>query len=459
MWSPGPRFRVPLSLDLWQGAEQEYASGSRPVELFEALGRKGVYVFKPDDGVPRAFLRNGGLCYVHSNLFEACTPECRNPLELVAYDKACEAYARLASWAHEEETGQRVHLYKTNIAAGLKGEQRYTTVGSHENYLVERSSYLKGRGLLVPYLILRQVFCGAGGIVDGVYMMSPRVIFPKKVYSEVSTDYPIVSTRDEPHAGEGYMRAHIVNGEGARSESTTFLRHSVTGYVLKALEAGHLTNVPEILDPIESNKTMSMNLQGDWEVPLADGGRKRAVDYLNTYYLDAIEKVFSEAEPRDYDREALRMFKWVLGKLDEGLIESLDTSVEWVIKKRLTEEGLDEFDLEEGLRPEAAREAALFQYTAVTDPLYEELVERRGLKTMVSEDDVERAFKEPPIESRGRLRVALAMRLKDHIKTISWSHLKLRPEIHYPAFEFNSLGGWTSEEIDRKLEEIEAKLR
>lgn len=448
-----------MSLDLWQGAEQEYASGSRPVELFEALGRKGVYVFKPDDGVPRAFLRNGGLCYIHSNLFEACTPECRNPYELVAYDKACEAYARLASWAHEEETRQRVHIYKTNIAADPKGEQRYTTVGSHENYLVERSSYLKGQSLLVPYLILRQLFCGAGGIVDGVYLMSPRVIFPKKVYSEVSTDYPLVSTRDEPHAGDGYVRAHIVNGEGARSELTTFLKHCVTGYVLKALEAGHLTHVPEILDPIKSNKAISMNIRGDWEVPLADGGRIKAVDYLNTYYLDAVEKVFSEAELGNHDLEALRMFKWVLGKLDEGHIESLNTSIEWVIKKRLTEEGLDEFDLEEGLGLKTAKEAALFQYTAVTDPLYEELVERHKLKTVVSEDDVERAFKEPPFESRGRLRVTLAERLKDHVKTISWSHLKLRPEIHYPAFEFNSLGGWTSEEIERTIAKIEAKLR
>lgn len=458
MKPPEPRFRVPLSLDLWQGAEQEYVSGSRPVELFEALGRKGVYVFKPDDGVPRAFLRNGGLCYVHSSLFEACTPECRNPLELVAYDKACEAYARLASWAHEEETGQRVHLYKTNIAADPKGEQRYTTVGSHENYLMERESYLKGQSLLVPYLILRQVFCGAGGLVDGAYMISPRAIFPKKVYSEVSTDYPIISTRDEPHAGDGYVRAHIVNGEGARSEVTTFLKHSVTGYVLKALEAGYLSNVPEIQDPIESNKALSVNLQGGWEVPLADGGRMGAIDYLNVYYLEAVEKVFAEAKPGDHDLKALRMFKWVLGKLDEGHIESLDTSVEWVIKKRLTEEGLDEFDVEEGLRPEAAEEATLFQYTAVTDPLYEELVERRRLKTVVSEDDVETAFNEPPLESRGKLRVALAERLRDHIKTISWSHLKLRPEIHYPAFEFNSLGGWTSQEIERKIAEIEAKL-
>ncbi|MFA9437304.1 MAG: hypothetical protein ACEROO_09340, partial [Candidatus Bathyarchaeota archaeon] len=75
-----------LTLSMWQGAEQEFATGSLPIELFDALGGKGVFVHKPDDGIPRAFLRNGGLCYIHSNLFEVCTPECRTPIEVVAYD-------------------------------------------------------------------------------------------------------------------------------------------------------------------------------------------------------------------------------------------------------------------------------------------------------------------------------------------------------------------------------------
>jgi hypothetical protein len=443
---------------MWQGTEQEYAAGQRPICLFEALGRKGVYVFKQADSVPRAFLVNGGLCYIHSNLFEVCTPECRNPLEAVAYDKACEAYARLASWAHEEETGERVHLYKTNIAYDPKGEQPYTTVGSHENYLVERRPYNENLHLLIPYLILRQVFCGAGGYVDGRYMVSPRAVFPKTVYSEVSADYPLMSTRDESHAEEEYSRAHIVNGEAARSEYTTFLKHAVTGYVLRAIEQGHLRKVPEIAAPIESNKAVSMDLEGDWVVPLSDGTTMRVTDYLNAIYLEAVERVFADTSPREHDRRALREFKWVLGKLDEGLIESLDTSIEWVIKMRLGERFLGELSLEDGLDADSAKTAAMFQYTAVTDPLYEDLVESRGLKTVVSEPDIERAFTYPPEESRGELRVALARRFKDKLKTISWSYIKVRPELHMYPFEFNTLDGWTPAKIEEKIAEIESTL-
>jgi hypothetical protein len=446
-----------LTLNMWQGAEQEFATGSIPMELFEALGGTGVFVFKPDDGIPRAFLRNGGLCYIHSNLFEVCTPECRNPFEVVAYDKACEAYARLASWTFEEETGRRIHFYKTNIASDPKGIAPYTTVGSHENYLVERSSYQENQHLLVPYMILRQVFVGAGGYIDGQYLLSPRTIFPKALFSETSTDYPILSTRDESHTDEHYARAHIVNGEGARSEYTTFLKHSITSYVLRVIEQGYLRTVPEIDSPLESNKAIALNLEGDWTVPLKNGETMRVTDYLNTYYLDAIEELFSDNSPRDDDRMALEEFKWTLGKLDNGLIESLDGSIEWVIKKALAEK-VHDYEVEGELSEETARIALLNQYMAVTDPLYDDLIEENKIRTIVTEEAIERAFLEAPPKSRGVLRVRLSREFGDFIKTMSWSYLKLKPNIRYEPFEFNDLGGWTEEKVQKMMDEISSVL-
>jgi proteasome accessory factor A len=446
-----------LTLNMWQGVEQEYASSSIPIELFEALGTTGVFVFRPDDGIPRAFLQNGGLCYIHSNLFEVCTPECRNPVEVVAYDKACEAYARLASWTYEKETDEKVHFYKANIASDPKGEARYTTVGSHENYLVDRISYFENLYLLVPYIILRQVFVGAGGFVDGEYLLSPRTIFPRKLFSETSSDYPILSTRDESHSDEKFTRAHFVNGEGARSEYTTFLKHSITSYVLKAIECGYLRSVPEIESPIESNKEISFNLEGDWILQLKNGETISVVDYLNTYYLDSIEKLFSNNSPREQDNKALRIFKWALDKLDMGLIEDLDTSIEWVIKKKLAERAMD-YQVEDGLSNELARTTILNQYMAVTDSLYYDLVEENKVKTIVSEKDIEKAFLDPPFESRGALRVALAKEFLGVIKTISWSYLKLSPGIRYEPYEFNNLGGWTKEKVQKMIDEVGSNI-
>ena len=442
---------------MWQGAEQEFATGSLPIELFDALGGKGVFVHKPDDGIPRAFLRNGGLCYIHSNLFEVCTPECRTPLEVVTYDKACEAYARLASWAFEERTGKRIHFYKTNLAKDPRGEVPYTTVGSHENYLVERRSYLDNLNLLIPYMILRQVFVGAGGYVDGRYMVSPRTIFPKKIFSETSTDYPILSTRDESHAGEKYTRAHIVNGEGARSDYTTFLKHGVTTYVLKALEMGYLKSVPEIDEPISSNREIALNLEGDWTVPLKGGGKIGLIDYINAYYIEPIEQLFSDESPTEGDRMALREVKWVLDKLDQGLIESLDTSIEWVIKRKLAENALD-YSVEGGMEESDVRTTLLNQYMAVTDPLFDELVDEGKVRSVIPEGNVEKAFLNPPVDSRGVLRVALAGEFRESIKSISWAYIKLQPKIRYKPIEFNELDGWTPEKVEGLLDEVRSLL-
>ncbi len=438
---------------MWQGAEQEYATGQLPVELFNSLHRKGVFIHKPDDGIPRAFMRNGGLCYIHSNLFEVCTPECRTPLEVVTYDKASDAYARLASWAFEEETRKRIHFYKTNLARDPKGELPYTTVGSHENYLVDRKSYLDNLHLLIPYMILRQVFVGAGGYVDGKYMVSPRVIFPQKVFSETSTDYPILSTRDEAHASEQYTRAHIVNGEGARSEITSLLKHGVTSYVLKSIEEGYLTSVPVIADPISSNKAISGNLDGDWTVSLEGGGRIGVTDYLNTYYLEPIEALFDDNIPSDDDLMTLREFKTVLDRLDQGRIESLDDSIEWVIKKKLAE-NTQIYDFEGDINEDEARTVLLNQYMAVTDPLFDDLVENSEVRSIIPEDKVEAAFLDPPRDSRGTLRVALANEFRESIKAISWAYIKLNPMVRYEPVEFNDLDGWTKEKIDETVSTV-----
>jgi proteasome accessory factor A len=448
-----------MSLEVWQGAEQEFAAGSQPVGLFQALGGRGVYVYRPLDNIPRAHLRNGGVCYIHSNLFEVCTPECRGPRALVAYDKASEAYARLASWAHEEETGQRVHLYKTNIASDPKGEVEHTTVGAHENYLVKREGYADAAPLLIPFLVLRQLFCGVGGYVRGEFMVSPRSIFPLKVYSEVSTDYPIVSLRDEPHAGEAYTRAHIVFGEGARSEYTTFLKHSATSLVLQAIQGGYVKRVPELADPIEAGKELAGNLDGDWSVKLAGGERLGAVDFLSSYYVDGIESLLEEDEPSQDSVNALSELKWVLGKLGEGLIEDLDKSVEWVIKKTLVEDGYQEnFRHEEGMDEASAKEAAAFQYTAVTDPLFDELSERHGLRTIVTQDEVERAFFEPPTDSRAMLRVALARHLEGSLETLSWSFLKYREGRKRLTYGFESLDGWTDERVAWAVKDLDSRI-
>jgi hypothetical protein len=274
------------------------------------------------------------------------------------------------------------------------------------------------------------------------------------VYSEVSSDYPIISLRDEPHANETFARVHVVFGEGARSEYTTFLKHSITSYVLQAIQKGYIKEVPELSDPIAAGPEISKRLDGDWTVRLASGKKVAALDYLNSYYLEGVEKAFADGEPSYHDLFALKEFKWALVKLGEGLFEALDTSIEWATKLIHIEEGFgDHFEVEEELDEPSAKEAAAFQYTAVTDPLFDDLSEAIGLKRVVSDEEVENAFLKPPSGSRGSLRVALAERFGDTIETLSWSYVKLRRGKSILNFPFEGLDGWTKEEISNFIAE------
>jgi len=445
-----------MSLDMWQGAEQEFAAGSNPIKLYSALADKGVYVFQPLDNIPRAILRNGGVCYIHSNLFEVSTPECRNTLELVTQEKACEAYARLASWALEELTGETVHLYKANIASDPLGKVKYTTVGAHENYLVRRKPYLDNVDLTIPYLVLREVLFGTGGYVDDSFMISPRAIFPLKVLSETSTDYPIVSTRDEPHAGDDQFRVHIVHGEGARSDYITFLKYGFTSYVLQAIQEGYITHIPELVDPIQTGLEISQNLEGDWSIKLSNGTKSGVAEYLINHYLDGVERLFSEKTPQNHDNMVLREIKWILGKLDEGLLEALDYTLEWRVKLNLIERDIhDHFVVDDSMDEISVKKAAAHQYTAVTDPLFDVIVEEKDLKTVVSEEDIEWAFMNPPVDSRACFRVASAKLYRESLDSMNWSYLKIRKGVKTIPFHFPSLDGWNEIKQKKMLGEVE----
>ena len=188
------------------------------------------------------------------------------------------------------------------------------------------------------------------------------------------------------------------------------------------------------------------------------GGKMGVTDYINTYYLDPIERLFSDEAPTDGDRITLREIKWVLDKLDQGLIESLDTSIEWIIKRKLAENAFEVYTVEGDMEEGDARTALLNQYMAVTDPLFDELVDEGKVRSIISEEDVEKAFLEPPVDSRGVLRIALAREFRESIKSISWAYIKLHSKIRYQPIEFNELDGWVPEKVDEKLSEVRSLL-
>jgi len=460
---------------MWQGVEVEfcvpYKRGSLiytyAPELIEALQS---YVFpepysKPavlrfSDGTPSQFLINGGRAYgdISSrpgiyDILEITTPECRNALQIVAYEKATEVYARIAAQEYSRRSGEVVHVYKTSVTRSSPDTDQYTTRGLHESYLVEREKVFEKLDLLVPYLVIRPLFCGAGGYYRGCFTISPRQFFIREVYAkEIYGWWPLICLRDEPHAPRHMYRVHVTNGEPTRSEVAIFLRQSITSYVLHAIQRGFIKEVPRLWNPAAAAMSVSENLQGDWKFLLADGSYANALDYFNAYYLEAVEKLFGESVVDDYDRRALSELKLVLSKLEQGLFEDLATRLEWAMKLKVIEKEFSQF-FEEKPTPEL-KEAAVNQWTAVTDPTYDELAEELKVVRIVSDEEILQAVLNPPPETRAYLRVTLAERLQRHLRDLGWSHFQVDERV----YAVEQLEGWTPERVEELISKVEREV-
>ena len=189
------------------------------------------------------FLENGARLYLDVGSHpEYATPECDSIADLVVHDKAgeriLEGLVRSAEQRlREEGIRGEVYLFKNNTdSAG-------NSYGCHENYLVERDGdFTKFTDVLIPFLVTRQVYAGAGKVLQtargAMYCVSQRAEHIWEGVSSATTrSRPIINTRDEPHAdAERFRRLHVIVGDSNMSEYTTFLKVGTTSIVLRMLE-------------------------------------------------------------------------------------------------------------------------------------------------------------------------------------------------------------------------------
>src|SRR5216683_2975624 len=255
------------------GLENEYGvtctfRGSRrlsPDEVARYLFRRVVSWGRSSN----VFLRNGARLYLDVGSHpEYATPECDNISDLVVHDKAGErilegllvdADRRL----HEEGIAGDIYLFKNNTdSAG-------NSYGCHENYLVGRhGEFGRLADILIPFLVTRQVICGAGKVLQtprgAVYCVSQRAEHIwESVSSATTRSRPIINTRDEPHAdAERFRRLHVIVGDSNMSETTTLLKVGSTDLVLRMIEAGAIMRDLTLDNAIRAIREVSHDMTG-----------------------------------------------------------------------------------------------------------------------------------------------------------------------------------------------------
>lgn len=460
-----------VDLNRWQGLEHEFRVGissespnlyryARFYHVDEVIHALEHYAFfdgskaicskmrRRNDG----FLRNGSRIYICTGgHLEIATPECRNAFEVLKYDKAAELYMQIgvekANEKYMEKRKQRVNCssYIQCWKANVEIDKRYSR-GTHESYIVERKKYVGKENLLIPFLVLRKIFFGAGGYVADKerikYVVSPKAMVSKRVLTESPSQWPILSLRDEPLSTKDTYRVHVTSGEGVRSEVTRLLNNAITSYVIDAIESGKITHVEDIRNPLQTFKDISENIRGDWRIRLMNGRTQSVTDYIMSYYIAAIEALFEEREVSYWDKYCLDTFKRICAKFDQGLLEDpyVLRRIEWVMKLWVIKNELDEFDYEnipkgkfdyrskymmEGI--EEKEIAASFEFTNLCDSdLYESVADKIGVERILTEDDIGEAMLYPPNDSRAELRVKLASEYKN--AALSWNKITINNE-------------------------------
>src|ERR1700755_2012632 len=238
------------------------------------------------------FLENGARLYLDVGSHpEYATPECDSIADLVVHDKAGERILESLLMSAEQrlrEEGIRgeVYLFKNNTdSAG-------NSYGCHENYLVEREAcFARFTDVLIPFLVSRQIFAGAGKVLQtargAMYCVSQRAEHIWEGVSSATTrSRPIINTRDEPHAdAERFRRLHVIVGDSNMSEYTTFLKVGATALLLRMLEdPGFPLRDMTLENPIRAIREISHDTTLRRRVRLANGREASALDIQSEYF-------------------------------------------------------------------------------------------------------------------------------------------------------------------------------
>ncbi len=380
------------------------------------------------------FLTNAGRIYLDMGHLEYASPECATLADLVASDRAGDQLLQEA--IDEMGLSDQVSLIKNNI-----DHETDATFGSHENYLVSRRFPFsrRGLGLLVPFLITRQIFTGAGRIgaadtpdgwipVEQLLIRRPglrnagdRPVLPFQIsqradhivndfFEWVQQNRAIVNTRDEPLADPNqFRRIHLLLGDSNMAEVATALKLGTTGLVLQLIEEGHAPSGLEFDDPVEALKDISRDQDRTWLAELASGKTLSAIDIQEQYLEAARRRCQGQDEETDW---VLEQWETVLTDL-RGDYRKLVGRVDWASKLWLLESFreaeqaewgdpmLKSLDLEyHNLHPEKG--------------LYFGLLEEGRVPRVTTDKAVELAQQHPPRNTRAFGRGELVRHLLEH---------------------------------------------
>jgi proteasome accessory factor A len=327
------------------GVESEYAiagiTGKEPmrrddlVNRFVRVARRRLAHLADTCSPSGMFLENGARFYIDCGLHpEMTTPECTTPWELARYIKAGERILEGLMQELQAEAGAAAEImcFRCNVDYSGSG----STWGCHESYL-HRAHPASLPEQLIPHLVTRVIYTGAGGFNPLVnwleFCVAPRLMHIQQVISDDSTgNRGIFHTKNEPLAGDGYNRLHILCGESLCSETAIVLKIGATALVTAMAEEGLKPGADlRLAAPLDALHTVASDITCKRKLRLAGGGETTAVE-IQRRLLQLAERKLGVLPP--WANAICALWRATLDQL-EGAPDSVATVFDWSIKRRL----------------------------------------------------------------------------------------------------------------------------
>ena len=373
-------------------------------------------------------LTNGARYYVDHAHPEISTPECRNALEAVLFDRAGEEIIRSSMKLANDglPDHSEIVIYKNN------SDGKGNSYGCHENYLVSRQTpFTQIAQQITTHFVTRQIFCGAGkvgaehrgiggkGANQPAFQISQRAdFFEEEIGLETTLKRPIVNTRDEPHCDPTkYRRLHVIAGDANMSEVATLLKLGTTSIVLAMIEDDAFPEHLTIKDPVHAIRQVSHDTSLSACIMMTDGRMLSALQvqmeilqaanqYANRYGLEAVDASVGNDV----------LVRWA------GVLDGLETDpllvaniVDWIAKKRI----VDGFAQRHNLQNDDPRLKAIdLQYHDMR--VDKCLALRAGLDELCAKSDVMTAMINPPESTRAFFRGTVLQRWPNDVIAANW---------------------------------------